>query len=532
MLLASLIILYWATSSARSHDLTDPSALDRVKRDLPYETRDRAEKSMEVAKEALSIFNKVMASKAKESLTDWMQRLAKVASIAPGVGSAISAVVNCVLVFISEENPVLDEVKKGFAEVNQKLDSLSIQISNLATDVEWYNYASVYSQDEVCILGTWKKFNEFFKKRGSNDFNYLAEAFVSYYEYTQTEACVANLYHYLTVKDTSLSRNINDMLMRKFQCSSEIGKYNFYFNSLLLKGTVLNKVYWKLTGFNAAGKDAEHAQMFKKVFENQLAALQVCETKYIEYASNTVKEMAKSLRADNKQEFANQVRQTLDEKFSWYNWVVFVYDTKEKDAGNIKVFDVAKISIGDVTVALDQTLKGNQHHSSMEYYSGRCFTEDRQCKLPCVASHEYDSTSTIYHLTDFGKIPYATYKEGLVTVAPSPSLERTCKLDGSRYKLSLYDSPKLDVCATNPCRNNGICRVLLKSNDRLCECPTGYTGNECEKSIDTRLAEEMQTAFPLPVIRSTSQKLKTMESKLDKVFTLITSQDFCRKLSD
>nr|XP_046258721.1 uncharacterized protein LOC124066417 [Scatophagus argus] len=511
-MLLALMILYWTTSS--------------VKSDLPYEARDRAEKILEHVKSDLSLFQTAVeiADKTK-TLTGMMKNLANFAALAPGIGAVLSSAINIILVFIPEDNPVLNEVKKGFAEVNRKLDSLSVQITNLATDVEWYNYVSIYSQDEVCILGTWKKFDEFFKNHRSNNFNYLAESFVNYYEYTKTEACVANLYHYLTVRDQSLSKNINDMLIRKFQCSSEVGKYNFYLTSLLLKGTVLNKVYWKLTDFNAAHKDAEHAQMFKNVFENQLAALQVCETKYEEYASNTVKEMAKSLNADNKLEFAKQVKQELDKKLSWYNWVVLVYDKSEEKAGNIKVFSVSKISSGDFIVALENTLKEDMHHSSMVYYSEKCFNEGEPCQLPCSGSHEQDPMGTLHHLESFSKIPYATYKEGLVTVVPEPSYQRTCMLDGYNYKLSLYDSGRLTPCQSHPCKNEGECKELMKTNDWLCVCPTGYSGDECENTVDTTLTENAQTLFPLSVIKSTSQKLKSMESKLDKIITLMTPQD-------
>lgn len=173
-------------------------------------------------------------------LTSVLKGLTNFASLAPGLG-ALSSVINMILIFIPQDDPVLNQVKKGFAKVNRELDSLSIQISNLATDVEWFNYASVYSQDEVRILSAWRKFSEFFKTHGLNDFKHLAEIFTNYYEYTQAESSVINLYRYLTVSSTSLSGNLNDLLKRKFKCDiHEIGKYNLYFSSLLWKGMVLN----------------------------------------------------------------------------------------------------------------------------------------------------------------------------------------------------------------------------------------------------------------------------------------------------
>ena len=148
MLLASLILLYWTTSSAQSHDpassVVSPS--DRVKRDLTFETREKVDRSLAVAnsfltvvKESFELIEKIDTKK----LSDVMKSLANVASLAPGIGGLVASFVNMVLVFIPQDDPVLIEVQKGFAEVNRKLDSISIQISNLATNVEWYNYAKI-----------------------------------------------------------------------------------------------------------------------------------------------------------------------------------------------------------------------------------------------------------------------------------------------------------------------------------------------------------------------------------------------------
>lgn len=257
MLLASLILLlYWTTSSARSHDSTstDLSPPHRVKSVLPFRTREEVAASMQTAKDVLNFINDRIGKKNVESLTSVLKGISNIASLAPVIGGLVSPIVNVVLAFVPQENP-LKELREGFSQVNRKLDSLSLQISNLATDVEWFNYASVYSQDEVRILSAWKKFEEFRENSGlvktAEDRLRLAEIFTNYYENTAVEASVANLYHYLTVSSTSLSGNLNGLLKKKFKCSiREIGKYNIYFSSLLWRGMVLNQLYWNLVGFN------------------------------------------------------------------------------------------------------------------------------------------------------------------------------------------------------------------------------------------------------------------------------------------
>lgn len=188
MLLASLILLlYWTTSSARSHDSTDLSPPHRVKSVLPFRTREEVAASMQTAKDVLNFINDRIGKKNVETLSSVLKGISNIASLAPVIGGLVSPIVNVVLAFVPQENP-LKELKEGFSQVNRKLDSLSLQISNLATDVEWFNYASVYSQDEVRILNAWKKFEEFRENSGlvktAEDRLRLAEIFTNYYENT------------------------------------------------------------------------------------------------------------------------------------------------------------------------------------------------------------------------------------------------------------------------------------------------------------------------------------------------------------
>lgn len=81
--------------------------------------------------------------------------------MAPSCVGVVFSVVNLVLAFVPQEDPVLTAVTEGFAEVNRKLDSISFWSPNLATDVDWFNYGSIYTQDELNILNAWRKFSKF-----------------------------------------------------------------------------------------------------------------------------------------------------------------------------------------------------------------------------------------------------------------------------------------------------------------------------------------------------------------------------------
>ncbi|MED6251998.1 hypothetical protein ATANTOWER_005594 [Ataeniobius toweri] len=94
---------------------------------------------------------------------------------------------------------------------------------------------------------------------------------------------------------------------------------------------VLNQFYWRLIGFNTTTKEDEHVQMFKKVSEAQLAAIDYCLQNYEDYMKKDVVETVKGLSTDDKQAVALKVKEVLDQKYHWYNWVVVVYNKANKD---------------------------------------------------------------------------------------------------------------------------------------------------------------------------------------------------------
>ncbi|KAK2899422.1 hypothetical protein Q8A73_012551 [Channa argus] len=362
-MLASLILLFlWTICFAQSHDPTPfkLSALHGAKRDLPTESRAQVDKISSTVKDSLSLFKDVMEKLLDKKdtvtqVTKVITSLRNFASLAPGIGALASSIISVVLIFIPEDSPVLNELREGFSEMNRKLDSLSSQISNLATDVEWFNYASVYSQDEVRILHTWKTFSQFFTKfyQSEEDKEKLKSIFIRYYENAGTEVSMDNFYHYLTVSTISLSGNLNNLLRKKFKCDiNEISKYNLYFSSLIWKGLVLNEFYWKLIGVNSTGKEAEHTQMLRNIYKAQISTVDYCLNNYEKYMKEDVAEIAKALSPDNKQIIAEEVKEALDKKYNWYNWVVVVYDTSTDYMMNL---DMTNVTVGKITVAVGYT---------------------------------------------------------------------------------------------------------------------------------------------------------------------------------
>uniref|UniRef100_UPI003AAB66D7 uncharacterized protein n=1 Tax=Centroberyx gerrardi TaxID=166262 RepID=UPI003AAB66D7 len=308
----------------------------RSKRQQPFPDgiRNKVDKSLQVATASLTVIKSVLDKVDTSQLTGILKGLASFASLAPGIGGLVASIVNVALSFVPQLSP-MQKLKSQFDEVNHKLDSISQQIADLKTDVEWYNYASIYSQDETNILNSWNEFNSFrencqsaWSAEGKLEF---AAKFVSFYENTGTESSVANLYFYLTTREPSLSRNLMNLMVKKYKCDiNDVGRYSLYFNSLLWKGMVLNQLYYKLKGYKADAKAAENVYQFEQVLKAQKDAVMSCADKY-EYIEPAVREISKSLTLEVNTESATQIKEKLDEKYNSYNWIVVIFKTADQD---------------------------------------------------------------------------------------------------------------------------------------------------------------------------------------------------------
>ncbi|XP_029933226.1 SE-cephalotoxin-like [Myripristis murdjan] len=395
LLLVFLTLLYWTTTSALSHDptinLTNSRPPTRVKRALPHYTKERTKEFMESGKAALAVvkdaFGFVQTTKTLVGIT---KKIAQGMSMLPSVVGLIFSVINIILGFFPQESP-MKQLQADLDEVNRKLDSLSMEISNLATDVEWHNYASVYSQDEVRILNAWKNFNVIFNSSMSAQSEEkkirLAEMFTTFYENTATEGSVASLYHYLTVRGTSLSKNLLDILTRKSKCSIyDIGMYSIYFNSLMYRGMFLNQVYWSLMGFNTSVKAAEYTSMMKKIVNAEKEAVNYCKTNYMEFVKMEVVEISKKYSKSDKKEIAEQIKWALDKKYFWYSWVVVVYDTEQDYPDKTDGFTV--IPMKEITVAVGRTDLCKSETPCMNNGTCKILLESNQWECECPDGYD------------------------------------------------------------------------------------------------------------------------------------------------
>ncbi|XP_029997029.1 uncharacterized protein LOC115424067 [Sphaeramia orbicularis] len=522
-----ILFVYWTTSAAESHDPSpaDLSALRRLKRELDSTTKEQVQTGFQVGVNFLVTVTQVTDKIKPKQLESVFKALEDFASLAPGIGSLILSIVSMVLAIIPQD----DQLRNGFSEVNRRLDSLAFQISDVSTDVEWFNFVSVYSRDETHILNAWRKLDELQQNlRDTTDDERklrLAKIFTNFYEHSGTESSVANIYHFLTVSGTSLTRNINNLLRDKFKCSiSEIGRFNLYLSSLLWKGMVLNQLYWKLIGFSSSRQQHEHNRMFKNVFKAQTDTLHLCLDNFEQYVVKDVEVVSKRFTKDQKEDIAANVQKTLDEKYFWYKWAVVVYDKYYEDY--YKLVHMERVPVGDLVVAVGYTNKETHpYQEQVASIAQSCF-DNIQCSdldkksQDCsygVFTTEYTeqgfdlafSLADLKSLSELAKVLHYFYYYDPV-MSPLPHFKQVeCILDGYGYKVSVYLSARLPVCSSpDTCLNGGVCRRLLDSNEHLCDCPDGYYGNRCENSTSSYQGVDIGSLVP---------DITTLNTKLDQV---------------
>ncbi|XP_029980216.1 uncharacterized protein LOC115412058 [Sphaeramia orbicularis] len=541
-----ILFVYWTTSAAESHDPSpaDLSALRRLKRELDATTKERVQSGFQVGVDLLTMVTDVTNTFKPKQLESVFNSLANFASLAPGIGSLVISFVNVVLAIIPQENSI-EELRNGFSEVNRRLDSLASQISDLAIDVEWFNFASVYSQDEARILNAWTKFNELEQNlklvTSAEEKLRLAEIFANFYENSGTEGSVFNIYHYLTVSGTSLTRNINNLLKDKFKCSiSEMGRYNLYLSSLLWKGMFLNQLYWKLIGFSSSGQQDEHNRMFKNVFKAQNDSLYFCLDKFDEYVVEDVEVTSKKFPKDRKQDIADEVRKTLDEKYFWYKWAVIVYEQKHE--AYYKLVHMWRVPVGDVGVAVGYTNKETHtYEEQVETAAMKCLNEiqcsdlkqkSQDCELEFPTGMEILLPPSVIPVpislyrkfSDYAKVlNYFYYYTPVMSPQPAFNYMQCTNSDGYKYRLNIYLTRQLPVCSSpDTCLNGGECRRLMDSNDHLCDCPDGYYGNRCENS--TSIYQNIDIGSLVPDITTLNTKLDRTDDKLDRILDTCLKQ--------
>ncbi|KAJ8277089.1 hypothetical protein GJAV_G00071360 [Gymnothorax javanicus] len=323
-----LSVLYLLVYSSFSTAKLTPALVTQV--DKAVDTSVKLAKCMdEIGKWALKAEE---TAKTIEKVLKVFDALAKLAS---GL-SFVGALVGFIFAFIPKQDPVLEFMKVQFSEVNRKLDSIALQISSLAKEMEWAAYASVYSNDENNIKTSWIKLREFIDSAAEvetqQEKTRLAERFTTFYENAGTEKSVYNFYSYLTENNpASLNKNLLVLVTEKSKGNFKtLVQFTSYFTSLMVTGLQLNLYYYMLKGYDRKPKTEEAVSQLTDVRTKIQDILIECADNFEVWAEKDVQEIGTQPLPD-KMHLAYRIKEHLEKKFSWYEWTVIVHDKKDAE---------------------------------------------------------------------------------------------------------------------------------------------------------------------------------------------------------
>ncbi|KAJ8277090.1 hypothetical protein GJAV_G00071370 [Gymnothorax javanicus] len=482
-----LSVLYLLVYSSFSTAKLSPALVTQV--DKGIDTSVKLAKCMdEIAK---------WASKAEET-EKTIEKVLKVFDALAKLASALSfvgALVGFIFAFIPKYNPVLEFMKVQFSEVNRKLDSITLQISSLAKEMEWAAYASVYSNDENNIKTSWIKLREFIDSAAEAETQQektrLAERFTTFYENAGTEKSVYNFYSYLTENNpASLNKNLLVLVTEKSKGNFKtLVQFTSYFTSLMVTGLQLNLYYYMLKGYNRKPKAEEAVSQLTDVRTKIQDILIECADNFEVWAEKDVQEIGTQPLPD-KLHLAYRIKEHLEKKFSWYEWTVIVHDKKDAEettyGNSFKVVAQDKVVIhvlhrekGFTVNEGIKTAMENEWESKEKLCKNRLSTWPAIFQITTMKHVEY-----IHELSEYDQTVDNAHIKLLCADRIEYVQNQVVYIDWRTFTIYLkskelaQNDPFSDVNC-----NKGQCRQIKDASSGMCKCDKMFYGPTCQGSV-------------------------------------------------
>ncbi|XP_016115685.1 uncharacterized protein [Sinocyclocheilus grahami] len=465
----------------------------------------RVEKGMTLSKEFLQRVNdlaefvfKKKEDTARDSLLKVLKVFSSLGKVAASFGF-IGALISFIFAFIPQSNPMFEFMKEQFAEINRKLDSLSIQISTLQTEMKWTNYASSYGKDENVIKNSWAKLTEFIKTAPvastQEQKTRLAERFTTFYENTGTENSVANFYRYITENNpVSLNKNLLQLIIEKSNGDFNVlVQYTTYFTTLMVSGLKLNVFYYKLKGYDAAAKAEEAVIQLSNTLSAIQDALIECADGFETWAHKDALKLSNQ-RFSSTKNLATDIKKHLERKFHWFKWIVIAHSNKDEftfgQSINFEAQEKTSVHLihQDKGSAVDQNTKANIQSSLQKEMAGLRFTM-RCSTIKEELLHRFGA-NVISHIKFLHVVVKKTSDYAQTDVA---DIELRCEpavlVPDRDFSIFLKANIVKPPCSDVNCKH-GECKPIKGTTQGFCKCHKMFHGPACEESIQNMIHYE------------------------------------------
>ncbi|XP_050959424.1 SE-cephalotoxin [Labeo rohita] len=464
--------------------------------DISISQVSQVEKGISLSKDFLQTINVVAGaiSEYKEKdLASLFGMLGKVfhslGKVAASIGF-IGSLISFIFAFIPKSNPMFEFMKEQFAQVNRKLDSLSLQISTLQTEIEWTTYASTYGKDENVIKNSWAKLTEFIKTAPvastQEEKTRLAERFTTFYENTGTENSIANFHRYLTENSpVSLNKNLLKLVIEKSNGDFNVlVQYSTYFTTLMVSGLKLNVFYYKLKGYDGEAKAQEAVTQLYNTLSSIQDALIECAGDFEKWAYKDAVKISSQRFSDTKT-LTSDIKNHLERKFHWFKWVVIAHSKEAKNEftfGRSIYVDVQeKTSVHlihqEKGSAVDQIIKENVRSSLQKELSQIIPLQCETMKAKLL--HRFGA-KIISHT----RFLHAVTKPSDYAQTDMADIEMNCQSAHRNFNFFLKGK---NIVVKPPCSdvncNNGECKSIKDTTIVFCKCHKMFHGPACEESV-------------------------------------------------
>lgn len=319
----------------------------------------------------------------KDSSSDIFEVTKSVANAMPVVGSVFTLVMTIVIVVDKNVNDrsLLKDIKEQFDQIDAKLDHYHME-------QKWNIWAAgVYHKPELDIRLAWTEYKTLLgslaEAKNDDEFKRHQKSFIdSYLKYENAPREMGEL---LKKTGKSFINNLGDELAEHVKChEKEILEYTYLILTLIFKGNMMNRYYYKLKDIESKAREDE---MEMNVYEAMTAMFEIqkqCIAHSMTYVLQEIKPFID--KHEKRDDLVQEIQSFLQDAYDNYDWMVVGFITLKSSHKIFKIRNkhvltgFQNVSTQRITVAVARQLKGTHEksHKVGEVIS-KCIPESVPC---------------------------------------------------------------------------------------------------------------------------------------------------------